>query len=239
VVLLIRSALARKDVRIWGALVGGLLLIGTGVFAASSLSIAPGFAGSAPPNASVILQAGYLSRYLTETNDPASHTRLGFLHLSIDTDLNDGWDGVLLGQGPAKGVIGPSHVQVGATRTSVLARSSVQSVPRLILGFGFPALLVFALLVLTPMFGLRGSESVDRMALALRTMLPVAAAVFLAAGVYNSAWTDPGIALTFWTLMVAAHAGVRPSAREELSVDGTLDEPDGGLDLQEEGGVQR
>jgi hypothetical protein len=39
--------------------------------------------------------------------------------------------------------------------------------------------------------------------------------------------------------MVAAHAGVRPSAREELPVDGTLDEPDRGLDLQEEGGGQR
>lgn len=214
--LLIRSALAHRSVRLWGALVGAVFLIGTGIFTASSLSIAPGFAGSAPPNASVILQASYLSRYLTETSDPGSHTRLGFLHLAVDTDRRDGWDGLLLGQGPADAVIGPAHVQVGATRTSLLGRSSVQSVPRLVLGFGFLGLGAFVLLVLGPLFGLKRGRPVDGTALALQTMLPVAAAVFLVAGVYNASWSDPGIAATFWALVLAAHAGMS-SARSELA----------------------
>ncbi len=212
VVLFIRSAMARGNARTWGAAIGAVVLIGVGLYGASSLALAPGFAGAPPPSASVILQARYLSRYLADTSAPTGHSRLGFLHLAVETDARDGWGGLLVGQGPASAVVGEPGRQVGPTRQSVLGRSSVQSVPRVVLGLGFLGLAAFVLLVLSALSGFRGREPEDGVAAALRTMLPVAGGVFLAAGLYNASWTDPGIAVTFWTLAVCAHAGWRSPA---------------------------
>jgi hypothetical protein len=218
VALFVRSAFSPQTRLTMGGLTGGMLLLIVAVWAAGSLALAPGFAGAKQGSATSILSNHYLQQYLATTSDAGPTSRLGFLHLAVETNVQSGASGIVLGQGPSRAVVGSLRVQVGANRVSVLAPASVQSVQRLILGFGFPALLVYGMMVVVPVAWVhrRARFAVDGMARALALILPVAAGLYLIAGLYNAAWTDPGVAVTFWALVVAAATGLAVPSEASL-----------------------
>jgi hypothetical protein len=75
------------------------------------------------------------------------------------------------------------------------------------------------ILLVMPGLKMSGLEGVDRTARALALMLPVATGVYVLAGFYNAAWSDPGISCAYWTIVLATYAGSRPISP---SVEGAL-----------------
>ena len=87
---------------------------------------------------------------------------------------------------------------------SALTSKSVQSVQRLLLGYGFLAPLLLALALVLPGIGLPVSGAGDPVVRAVRLGLPAVMVVLLLAGPYNSAWADPGVAAAYWGLVAVA-----------------------------------
>ena len=136
---------------------------------------------------------------------------MGFLRFAVGSDLRAGWVGEALGHGPSLAVLdqtGPSKLQGELGNHSALATMSVQSLQRLLIGFGFIAPGLFLLILLLPPLGLRHVTPVDPFGRALFSALPVAAVVCAVASVYNAPWSDPGVSAAFWALVVAGYAPV-------------------------------
>jgi hypothetical protein len=247
--LFIRSALSPHSRVTMGALLGGVLLLAVAMWAGGSLALAPGLTGSQQGSATSIFSERYLKGYLATTGKPGPTSRLGFMRLAVDTNLQGGPAGILLGQGPSTAVIGPRGIQVGPGRSTILAPASVQSVQRLILGFGFPVLLIYVLTVVVGVVWVqrRSALAADGMASALVLALPVAAGTYLVAGVYAAGWTDPGVAATFWCLLAASVLGVSSGADTRVQAGDHADpdqvlvdvEGDGVLALSVEGTADR
>jgi hypothetical protein len=210
----LRVARSRAGRLRMGALLAGLVLVGLVAWSARSFALAPGFAGSDQQGATALLSPRYLGRYLLESDAAGSRTRIGFLHLAIGADLRGGPKTALLGLGPSAAAIGPLDAQISPDRSGVLTTASVQSLPRLLLGFGAVGVVLFTVLVLLPVSGLARRRPRDRTAAALMLALPVVAGIYLLAGAYNAPWTDPGVAAGFWGFVLAAHAGLLAPAGE-------------------------
>jgi O-antigen/teichoic acid export membrane protein len=219
VLALLWRAVAARGTRVTaGTLVGGLIVLLLAGVAARSTALAPGLSGGSQTAATSLLSPSYIGAYVSGTSNTGPTTRLGFLDLAADATVFDGSTHALLGLGPQYAVIGTKAVQVGPTGLGVLATASVQSVPRMLLGFGLLGLLAYLALLLAPAFTWSAARPADRTARALVLTLPIATAVYVLAGVYNAAWTDPGISCAFWTLVVAASAGAS-AARRERAID--------------------
>jgi hypothetical protein len=224
---LIIQALSSRRFRLTGAgvLAAGLLLA-VSVWAAGALALAPGFAGSDQPAGTAVLSQSYLSRYLSESGSSQPGSRLGFLRFAIGSDLRAGGTGITFGHGPGLAILdrsGPSKLEGELGDHSALATRSVQSLQRLLIGFGFVAPGLFLLMIVLPVLGVRRARSRDPLIRALLSAMPVAALVYLLAGVYNAPWSDPGVSAAFWTLVVASHAGVLTA---ESGPDDQTDGPD-------------
>src|SRR5439155_1446337 len=83
---------------------------------------------------------------------------------------------------------------------------SVQSLQRLLFGYGFPAVALYILMLCAPALALLRARPSHRMQRAVALTLPIAAVVMVLAGVYKAAWTDPGVAAAYWAMVVAASA---------------------------------
>ena len=114
----------------------GVLVLGLVGFGARSFALAPGLNGSSQVSAASALSASYIGSYVAQTSGAGPNRRLGFLALALRSTVFDGSKRAILGLGPQTAVIGTTDVQVGPTNLSVLATASVQSVPRILLGFG-------------------------------------------------------------------------------------------------------
>jgi hypothetical protein len=197
-------------------LTSAVVLLSVTLWAAAHFAIAPGFAGGGQPSGSALLSQSYLSRYFSESTsgtDPGS--RLGFLKFAVEADLHEGWQGVLTGRGPALSILSPgseSALEGEPGDHSAIATRSVQSFQRLVLGYGFVAPGLFLLVVLLPVVPLIRRRSSDRVGAAVVAALPVAAVVYLAAGIYNAPWSDPGLSAAFWSLVVAANVATQAPA---------------------------
>jgi hypothetical protein len=208
-ITLVRAALIRQ-VRIPASvLVGGALLVPLGLWAGATFGLAPGFAGSGQVTATQVLSDRYLSQYLTQPGTgPGS--RVGFMKFAVQVDIRSGLRGVAVGQGPSASIIGAAS-QVERNDTlgglSALTSKSVQSVQRLLLGYGFLAPLLLALALVLPGVRLPVSEAGDPVVRAVRLGLPAVMVVLLLAGPYNSAWADPGVAAAYWALVAVAAIG--------------------------------
>jgi hypothetical protein len=86
----------------------------------------------------------------------------------------------------------------------ILQVRSVQSLPRTLLGYGFVATLLFAIALLAPAVAVLRTRPPSPGRRAAVLALPAAALVVVLGGVYNAAWTDPGVAAAYWTLALAA-----------------------------------
>jgi hypothetical protein len=219
IALLVRASLTRGAPITVGVLVAGALVLGLVGFGARSFALAPGLNGTSQVSAASALNVDYLNAYVTETSGAGPSRRLGFLSVALHSTVFDGAQRAFLGLGPQTAVIGMQDVQVGPTSLSVLATASVQSVPRILLGFGVLGLIAYMILLVMPGLKMSGLEGVDRTARALALMLPVATGVYVLAGFYNAAWSDPGISCAYWTIVLATYAGSRPISP---SVEGAL-----------------
>jgi hypothetical protein len=211
--ILVQLMAVRRSRLSAAGLASAVLLLSVTLWAAAHFAIAPGFAGKGQPSGSALLSQSYLSRYFSESTsgtDPGSH--LGFLRFAIDADVHGGWKGILTGRGPALSVLTPgseSALEGEPGDHSAIATRSVQSFQRMVLGYGFVAPGLFILVVLLPVVPLIRRRSSDRVGMAIIAALPVAAVVFLAAGIYNAPWSDPGLSAAFWSLVVAGNLAPR------------------------------
>ncbi len=188
-------------------LVGGAFL-GVLAWSAGALALAPGFGAETQTSASTVLSSDYLSSYVTSTARSADpSTRLGFLRFAAQTDLRSGGRGILLGQGPVVSFLGPrsgSVTNAYLVDYPVLQVRSVQSLQRALFGYGFAAVALFAFALLAPALAVLRARPPTSGRRAIVLAMPVLAIVVLLAGVYNAAWTDPGVAAAYWTVALAA-----------------------------------
>jgi hypothetical protein len=186
---------------------GGVAFIAI-AWSAGSLALAPGLDSGDQSSARTVLSGGYLSSYVASTastSDPS--TRLGFLRFAMEADTRSGVRGVLLGQGPAVSFIGPRNAAVTNSYLvsyPILQVRSVQSLQRTLLGYGFGAALLYVIALLAPAIAVLRSRPGSPGRRAAVLALPAAALVVVLGGVYNAAWTDPGVAAAYWTLALAA-----------------------------------
>jgi hypothetical protein len=229
---LIIRALSSRRFRLTGAglLTAGLLLA-VSVWAAGALALAPGFAGSDQPSGTAVLSQAYLSRYISESGGSSQPgSRLGFFRFAIGSDLRAGGTGITLGHGPGLAILdrsGPGKLEGELGDHSALATRSVQSLQRLLIGFGFVAPGLFLLIIVLPVLGVRRARARDPMIRALLSAMPVAALVYILAGVYNAPWSDPGVSAAFWTLVVASYSGVLEAESLPDEETGDSEEPGG------------
>jgi len=212
VALLLRSAVSRGTGLRPAVAAGGAILILLTGWAAGSIAHAPGFAGSGGASARELLSDSYLRRYVARTGADQPGSRIGFLRFAAETDLAGGPGGVLLGQGPSASIIGhaaDNGTKVSLSRFARQSATSVWSVQRLLLGYGFIAVALLALVIALPSV-VRAGSAPPGTGRALAMVLPVAGFLMLMVGPYNSAWSDPGLASAYWALVVAAHATMRP-----------------------------
>jgi hypothetical protein len=207
VTLLIRTSLSRQTRLRPRAVLGGLILAAIAVWAAGAVASAPGFSGSGRLSAREIFSDRYLTRYYLATGDD-SGSRLGFLRFAVDTDLHAGVGGALVGQGPSASIIGAASqtgLKPSLSEFSATAERSVWSLQRLLLGFGFVAVVLYVLVIVLGASGPRIPRAPPGTRRGLVIALPILALVFILAGPYNSAWSDPGVSAAFWTLVLLAH----------------------------------
>jgi hypothetical protein len=212
IALLVRASLVRGTRVTLGALAAGALVLGLVGLGARSFALAPGLNGSSQVSAASALNASYIDAYVAETSGAGPSRRLGFLSLALSSTVFDGSHHALLGLGPQTAVIGTQDVQVGPTELTVLATASVQSVPRVLLGFGLLGLIAYVILLVAPAVRMSGLVGVDGTGRALALALPIATGVYVLAGIYNASWSDPGISCAYWTIVLATYAGLRPSS---------------------------
>jgi hypothetical protein len=218
------EAVAHRRLRLNGAgLVGGVVLLIVSIWAAAHFALAPGFAGSKQQSGTALFSTSYLSRYVSESGGSSQPgSRLGFLRFAIGSDLRAGSSGIALGHGPSLAVLdpsGPSKLAGEPGDHSVLATRSVQSLQRLVIGFGFVAPGLFLLILFLPALGLGRMATADPTTRAVLSALSVAAIICAVAGAYNAPWTDPGVSAAFWALVVAGntlavHAEADPDVGE-------------------------
>ncbi len=228
-ILLFRAAMARGSRVTWGALAAGLAIVALVIVSAGSLAKAPGIDSSSQTSATSVFSSSYLSQYVDRTTQAGPTTRLGFLTFSLRSTAFDGPQHALVGVGLGDSVIGTNGVQIGPTSDSVLATASIQSVPRVILGFGLLGLIAYMLLLVASAVPPR-LRTADPTANALALVLPVAGAVYMLAGIYNAPWSDPGISCAYWTLALATAiaASVDDSSADMGAEPPTVSERSGG-----------
>jgi hypothetical protein len=242
-VLLFQGVVSRRIRLSAAGMTGGALLLIISIWAAGHFALAPGFAGSKQQSGTALFSESYLTRYFSETGGSSQPgSRLGFLRFAVGSDLRAGWVGEALGHGPSLAVLdqtGPSKLQGELGNHSALATMSVQSLQRLLIGFGFIAPGLFLLILLLPPLGLRHATPADPFGRGLFSALPVAAVVCAVASVYNAPWSDPGVSAAFWTLVVAGYASVWNRADEPGDV--VVDDPteDGSSLVPPHGGLRR
>jgi hypothetical protein len=210
-VLLFQGVVSRRIRLSAAGMTGGAFLLIISIWAAGHFALAPGFAGSKQQSGTVLFSESYLARYFSETGTSTQPgSRLGFLRFAVGSDLRAGWVGEALGHGPSLAVLdqsGPSKLQGELGNHAALATMSVQSLQRLVIGFGFIVPGLFLLILLLPPIGLRHALPADPFGRGLFSALPVAGVICAVASVYNAPWSDPGVSAAFWTLVVAGYAG--------------------------------
>jgi hypothetical protein len=212
VTLLVRLALSRQAALSIRKIAGGTIVLLLVVWTARTIAVAPGFAGSGAPSALKILSKDYLNRYLSAESSEMPTSRVGFLRFAFDVNLHDGPRALLVGQGPSASIIGESSeagAKLALSHFTSRASRNVWSLQRLLLGYGFAAVGLLILLIGLPAAGLLRRRAPRGAARSLVLAGPVLGVLYLAAGPYNAAWTDPGVAAAFWAFIAAAYVGVR------------------------------
>jgi O-antigen/teichoic acid export membrane protein len=216
ILLVLRSSFARGRGRKLPALFAGALFVLIALWSGGRLALAPGLGGGQEA-ATRILNTQYLSHYVgaAAANNPAS--RVGSLQFAMWADTQ-GAAQVLLGNGPGSSVITASTGQPANTPLGAFleeAKTSVWSLQRFLLGFGFVATALFIALLCFPGLRLRKAVPEDPVLRSVVLALPVITAVYVAAGPYSAPWTDPGVSSLFWALVAAAAIAVRARTRAD------------------------
>jgi hypothetical protein len=188
-----------------------------GGWAARSYAVAPPCAGCRAQSATQLFHDKYLSQYYVTSLSQGPISRLGFLAFSIRENQRSGLSGELFGQGPSASFIGQAStggLKLALSEFAAQAATSVESLQRFLLGYGFLATLLYLLLIGIPVLPFlsrkRWPEGAE--ARALIVSLPVAALIVVLAGPYTASWSDPGVAAVFWGLVVAVYAGSSATA---------------------------
>jgi hypothetical protein len=213
--VLARAAFARGRRPGLPVLIGGLIFISIAVWTGGRIAVAPGL-GSGQVAATDVLSAQYLRQYVGDSSQAGPASRLGFLRYAVRTDLASR-SGALLGTGPASSVIAGVDVRRADTGLGSFldqVRSSVWSLQRVLLAFGFPATAVFVLLLGMPGILLRGPLPRDRVLRAAVLSLPVIAFLYVITGPYSAPWTDPGVSVAYWSVVLVSSMAIRCDAAD-------------------------
>ncbi len=210
--LLVRATMLGRGPRP-GVLAGLVVILAVAGWGARSLAVAPPCAGCASTSATSIYSNRYLAEYYDESLRQGPNSRLGFLVFAARTDAETGPSGLLFGQGPGQSFLGAGatpDAKLSLSRFPALRTRSLQSVQRVVLGLGFPALgLIILLIGLPGVASMRASSSRDPVARAVTLAMPVVAAIVLLTGPYTASWSDPGVVAAYWALALVAQAALR------------------------------
>jgi hypothetical protein len=207
-------------VRQWSARSGGLrlgvvaglsLVLAVGGWAARTFAVAPPCAGCQASAATSIYSNEYLTRYYRESLLQGPDSRLGFLVFALRVDAEAGPTGLLLGQGPGQSFVGGGSTagkKLSLSRFRSLETRSLQSLQRMLLGLGIPALALYVLLICVMGFGTGAPNGGQGPGLRRGIVLamPAATLLMLMAAPYTAAWSDPGVAGAFWGMVVLARS---------------------------------
>ena len=205
--LMVRATMQGRGPRP-GVLAGLLVILAVAGWGARSFAVAPPCAGCASTAATSIYSNRYLAQYYDESLRQGPNSRLGFLVFAAKTDAQTGPSGLLFGQGPGQSFVGAGaapDAKLLLSRFPALRTRSLQSVQRVVLGLGFPALGLITLLIGLPGWAsMRHFSSSDPVARAVTLALPVVAAIVLLTGPYTASWSDTGVVAAYWALALVA-----------------------------------
>ncbi|HEX9311876.1 MAG TPA: hypothetical protein VGA30_03480 [Actinomycetota bacterium] len=205
--LMVRATMLGRGPRP-GVLAGLLVILAVAGWGARSFAVAPPCAGCASTAATSIYSNRYLAQYYDESLRQGPNSRLGFLVFAARADAQTGPSGMLFGQGPGQSFVGAGatpDAKLSLSRFPALRTRSLQSVQRVVLGLGFPALGLIILLIGLPGWAsMRPLSSSDPLARAVTLAMPVVAAIILLTGPYTASWSDPGVVAAYWALALVA-----------------------------------